>query len=235
MRCVLASSALFVCLAGCSGGGGSSPRVPAATATASGPSVPVTFSFRVGKASATSRRASSIDPATLSVSIVVNALAPQVINVTPGCNPCSATINAPLGADTFSATTFSGIAGGGVALNSSLAPVGQTIALNAANSVILSLSPVVSIPANTGPGSLRNALANASAGDTVTFLASAGPKIFLASTIAIVKNVIITGPGAASQAIDGSGSVQIFTVASGVTATIQNLTLSNGVSATNGG
>lgn len=235
MRRALFGSVLFVCLAGCSGGGGSSTIVPAAKATASGPLVPVAFSFRVGRTSATSRRSSSIDPATLSVSIVVNGLAPQVVNVTPGCNPCSATINAPVGTDTFTAIAYSGIGSGGVALDSSLGQVSQTIALNAVNSVTLTLSPVVSTTADTGLGSLRNAVANASAGDTITFLPSAQPSITLSSTIALAKNVIISGPGVGIETISGGGTAQIFTVAGGVTATIQNLTLTNGASATNGG
>ena len=225
MRRVLVGSALFVCLAGCSGGGGSSSSVPTAKATTSGPLVPVAFSFRVGKTTATSRRLASIDPATLSVSIVVNALAPQIVNVTPGCNPCSGTINAPLGADTFTAIAYSGIGGGGVALDSSPGAVGQTILLNAANSVTLTLMPVVSTRGNIGPGSLRNAVANASAGDTITFLSTAQPSMTLASPIALTKNVTITGPGGGIITVSGGGSSQLFTVAAGVNVTIQNLTL----------
>ncbi len=233
MRRSIVGFVLSLCLGGCSGGGSSAVHPPIATEPGVGQLVPVTFSFQIGKASATSRSTSSIDPATLSVSVVVNGT-PQYVNVTPPCAPCTATVNAPTGADTFTAMAFSGTGGTGVALDATTATVNQTVVTNTTNHVTLTLAPVVSIKADSGPGSLRNAVANAAPGDTITFLPAATPTITLASPIALTKNVTINGPGVASQKISGAFVTGIFTVSSAVNATIKNLTLANGY-APNGG
>ena len=90
--------------------------------------------------------------------------------------------------------------------------------------------------ADSGPGSLRTALTNADqAGGSSIFFATSGV-IGLASALpAISSDVYINGPGANNLSIDGSASYQVFDIQSGVTATISGLTITDGLSASNGG
>ena len=89
---------------------------------------------------------------------------------------------------------------------------------------------------DSGIGSLRQAIldANAAAGhDTITF--SVTGTITLASSLPdITGDLTITGPGAASLAIDGAGSYRPFTIANSTNVTIEAITIQNG-SADNGG
>jgi hypothetical protein len=83
---------------------------------------------------------------------------------------------------------------------------------------------------DSGPGSLRQALADANDGDTIDFDSSLnGQTITLASgQLVINKNLIITGPGANLLAINGNAASRVFYVGSGKTVTIDGLTLMNG-------
>jgi hypothetical protein len=87
---------------------------------------------------------------------------------------------------------------------------------------------------DSGPGSLRQAVADAQPGDTITFdPALAGGTISVIQTaINIDKDLTILGPGANQLAISGSQSFGVFEVSSYsapgigvVTATIQGLTI----------
>ncbi len=83
---------------------------------------------------------------------------------------------------------------------------------------------------------LRYAVTNAQNGDTITFANSlSGDTITLSSTLTISQNVTITGLGAANLAISGNHAHEVFDVASGVTASISNLTIENGKANTGGG
>jgi hypothetical protein len=90
---------------------------------------------------------------------------------------------------------------------------------------------------DSGPGSLRQAFADAQAGDTITFSSSLnGQTISLTSgQLVINKNLTISGPGAGQVAISGGGLSRVFVVNSGVTATIQGLTIQDGGLAGGGG
>ena len=77
--------------------------------------------------------------------------------------------------------------------------------------------------------------ANANPGSTIQFGVTGA--INLGSGLTISSNLTITGPGASSVAVKGGGSssnFSVFTVNSGVTASISGLTISNG-NAPNGG
>ncbi len=79
--------------------------------------------------------------------------------------------------------------------------------------------------------SLREAIAAAASGDTITFaLPGAAPwTITLAlGQLTISTNLTIQGPGAASLTISGDNAVQVFRVNSGVTATFSGLIIANG-------
>jgi hypothetical protein len=88
---------------------------------------------------------------------------------------------------------------------------------------------------DSGTGSLRQAVDEASSGDTITFARSLGcPMITLSNTIAITRKLSIDGPGARALMVSGNGDVEVFHVDPGVTAAISGLTVTRG-SATYGG
>jgi len=80
---------------------------------------------------------------------------------------------------------------------------------------------------DSGPGSLRQALANANNGDTINFAVTGTVSLF-SGELVIGKNVTIAGPGANRLSIDGGqelGSPYTFHVVSGKTVTISGLTI----------
>ena len=79
------------------------------------------------------------------------------------------------------------------------------------------------------PGSLRQALANANNGDTITF-AVTGTILLTSGGLVIDKNVTISGPGPDRLSIDGNqANFQcVFGVADSNTVTISGLTVTNG-------
>lgn len=96
---------------------------------------------------------------------------------------------------------------------------------------------VVTNADDLGPGSLRQAIADAASGDEIIFSAElVGQTISLSSgQLVIDKNLAITGPGSDSLSISGSHSSRIFDVQAGISATISGLTVSEGVGGSNGG
>jgi hypothetical protein len=90
---------------------------------------------------------------------------------------------------------------------------------------------------DTGPGTLRQAItdANAASGpDTIT-ISTSGTISLMAALPAITESVDINGPGQTLLTIDAGGLSQVFTIGSGVTATIRDLVATNGLAAGNGG
>jgi predicted outer membrane repeat protein len=89
----------------------------------------------------------------------------------------------------------------------------------------------------TVPGSLPYEVANAASGDTITFSVSCPPSspITLSSTVDIVTNLTIDGPGPSTLAVSGGGGVSVFAVNSGVTASISGLTIEHGSAQYDGG
>lgn len=88
--------------------------------------------------------------------------------------------------------------------------------------------------ADSGAGSLRNALASAAAGDIVVFAPGVTGAIALASTLTIAQPVTIQGPGAALLALDGQSTVGVIDVTAGSLA-LSGVTIVHGKSATLGG
>src|SRR6516225_412584 len=83
---------------------------------------------------------------------------------------------------------------------------------------------------DNGPGSLRQALADAVDGDTINFNSSLnGQTITLTSGELLVdKRVTISGPGANMLAVDANHTSRVFYIASGKDVTISGLTITNG-------
>ena len=84
--------------------------------------------------------------------------------------------------------------------------------------VILLSAPVVVLHADTitvtntndsGPGSLRQALADANDGDTID-LAVTGTIGLTSGQLLVNKSIIIAGPGADKLAVDGSAKSRVF-------------------------
>jgi len=81
---------------------------------------------------------------------------------------------------------------------------------------------------DSGPGSLRDAIAAAAPGDTIEL--SVSGTITLSSTLTITRDLTIHGPGASSLAISGNGSVLVLDVpiASGATVQVSGITITKG-------
>ncbi len=90
---------------------------------------------------------------------------------------------------------------------------------------------------DSGAGSLRQAIADADSGDTITFAHSLrGQTITLTSgALDVTKSLDIDGPGASQLAVSGGGNSEVFDVSSGTTVTISGLTITGGSAAQGGG
>jgi hypothetical protein len=80
---------------------------------------------------------------------------------------------------------------------------------------------------DSGAGSLRQALIDASDGDTISF-AVAGTIGLTSGELLVDKSITISGPGAGSLAMDGNATSLVFHIGSGKTVTISGLTITNG-------
>jgi hypothetical protein len=94
---------------------------------------------------------------------------------------------------------------------------------------------VVTSKADSGRGSLRDTLAKAQSGSTVTFHLPKHAQIKLTTgPITISKKIRITGPGTTVLFISANRKSQIFSVAAHVVASISDLTLRDGKAAQGG-
>ncbi len=85
---------------------------------------------------------------------------------------------------------------------------------------------------DSGPGSLREAIKDASPGDTITVPPG---EITLASPLEVKENLTILGAGAGASVISGGGSSRVFTIAAEPTVTLQRLEITGGVENAEGG
>src|SRR5215472_10808493 len=98
---------------------------------------------------------------------------------------------------------------------------------------------VVTNTNDSGPGSLRNALAIEHNGDTIDATGVSGTILLTSGALVISSgffnnNLLIIGPGAGNLAIDGNATFPVFkNFATGVT--ISGFTITNGLSDSNGG
>ncbi len=87
---------------------------------------------------------------------------------------------------------------------------------------------------DSGPGSLRQALADANDGDVIGF-AVTGTIGLTSGELLVAKNITISGPGAENLAVNGNGENTVFHIAPGETVTISGLTITNGYTTDSGG
>lgn len=105
-------------------------------------------------------------------------------------------------------------------------------------STLLALSPNTSYAAtstvtntnNSGPGSLRQIIADATAGDTITFDTSlSGQTIVLSQTLTIDKDLTIDGSALSTPlTLSGNQRVLVLMVKTGVTASLHHLIVADG-------
>jgi len=87
---------------------------------------------------------------------------------------------------------------------------------------------------DSGPGSLRQALADANDGDTITF-AVTGAIQLTGGELLVAKSITISGPGADNLAVDGNANSRVLYVGPATTVTISGLMIRNGNAPTNYG
>src|SRR5262249_10508252 len=80
---------------------------------------------------------------------------------------------------------------------------------------------------DSGPGSLRQALADANDGDIIGF-AVTGTIGLTSGELLVAKNITISGPGAQSLTVNGNAKSRVFHISSDETVTISGLTMMNG-------
>jgi IPT/TIG domain len=86
------------------------------------------------------------------------------------------------------------------------------------------------------PMTLAFAVTHALSGDQITFASGlSGSTITLDNVMTISANITITGLGAANLAVSGGNAHEVFSVNSGVTASISGLTIENGLAKSGGG
>jgi hypothetical protein len=89
---------------------------------------------------------------------------------------------------------------------------------------------------DSGPGTLRQAVLDATSHEVVTFAPFPScHTITLVSTIDIAHDLTIEGPGPGSMAVSGNGAVGVFHVEFGATVAISGLTIEEGSSPNGGG
>jgi len=109
-----------------------------------------------------------------------------------------------------------------------------TNAYGSTNSATATLSVLpagtVTSLADSGPGTLRAAIAASVAGDTLTFaLGLTGTITLTNGELQITHNLTLMGAGATNLVVSGNGSNRVFNIFSGVTASISGLTISDGL------
>src|SRR5437667_261466 len=87
---------------------------------------------------------------------------------------------------------------------------------------------------DSGPGSLRQALSVANDGDTIDATGVSGTITLTSAELQITHNVTISGPGAASLAVNGNATYRVFNNFAS-NATIPRLTITNGLGNGGGG
>lgn len=100
------------------------------------------------------------------------------------------------------------------------AVLGLSLNANSATNSVTSL-------ADSGPGSLRQTIADSMPGDSIVFSVS-GTIPLTNGELPIFKDISIVGPGASTLSISGAGATRICSISSNITVFITGLTVCNG-------
>ncbi|MDX6444696.1 MAG: hypothetical protein QOH71_1770 [Blastocatellia bacterium] len=95
--------------------------------------------------------------------------------------------------------------------------------------------PVVTTNADSGSGSLRQAIKDACTGSTITFSNVVSPIILTTGELFIDKNLTIKGPSTGGLSISGNNNSRVFNINSGRTVGLSKLTITNGKADIGGG
>lgn len=109
-----------------------------------------------------------------------------------------------------------------------LAPVGASFAAPQGT------TRVVTSTADSGPGSLREALANAVEDDTVDARGIAGTILLTSGPLQLSASATVLGPGPAVLSVSGGSTTHVLEISSGE-ATVRGFTITGGSSTGNGG
>jgi hypothetical protein len=97
---------------------------------------------------------------------------------------------------------------------------------------LLSGVETVTNTSDSGPGSLRNAINNATSGEIINFARSAFGTITLSSgPLVVASSLTIDGPGSKNVTINGNNTFEDLLVDANVTATVSGLTITGGSAA----
>jgi hypothetical protein len=140
-------------------------------------------------------------------------------------NPITSTATITNGAVSQGMTANS-TAGGPYTVVASAAGVATSVNFGLTNIAACKASITVANDADSGAGSLRQAIADICADGTINFNGSYTITLTSAA-LTIDKNITITGAGH-SVTVSGNNARRVFYVNSGVTATLDNLTVANG-------
>ncbi|MBB4080248.1 hypothetical protein GGR28_002878 [Lewinella aquimaris] len=103
-------------------------------------------------------------------------------------------------------------------------------------SLLLAANIVVTSTADTGPGTLRQAVADAMPGDEITFIAATNGKAFhFKSEIKIAKDLTIRGNGLNRTFLTGNQTNRVFNIMGGARVILAQLRMINGSSKESGG
>lgn len=102
------------------------------------------------------------------------------------------------------------------------------LSIGAASAPAFAATVTVTNANDLGAGSLRQALLDATPGDTINFSFSYPATIYLDSQLTVNKDLSIIGPGAENLVLDGTGLFPLLWVNSGSTAIVSGLLLTGG-------
>ena len=88
---------------------------------------------------------------------------------------------------------------------------------------------LVTSGADSGPGTLRQAILDAADGATITFAKKVHTITLTTGELDIAKNLDIEGPGANKLTISGNDASRVFDISAGETVTIAGLTITDGL------
>jgi hypothetical protein len=116
----------------------------------------------------------------------------------------------------------------------SLTTAAACLALLCATSVSLRAATItVTSTADSGPGTLRDALAGAANGDIIDATGVTGTITLTSGELPVLNSVAILGPGPGVLTVSGNNASRVFNV-TGTHVTISGLTIANGYGAVNG-
>ena len=107
------------------------------------------------------------------------------------------------------------------------------LALGSGDKVVRAATITVTSTGDSGPGSLRQAIIDASPGGTINF-AVTGTITLTSGQLTITRGLTVQGPGSGDLAISGNNSSRVFSIG-GAVVSISGVTISNGTADNGGG